>query len=225
MSINKYYKDTYEKILESGGIGKIASLYHKMLENGHEKSHFKYVLEVGAGNAQHFKYVTHHFEKYISSDIRKPKSKSVNIRNQKHEFKILDAENLSTIKSESIDRIVVTCALPHLEDPERALKEWSRVLKKNGVLDIYIPCEPSVLLGLAQSLTTKRKVQKLGFNYESIQYREHRNHYPMLRMLVREVLHNYEIRVKHFPPGTRWWQFSLFKTFRCTKVFEEKVNR
>jgi SAM-dependent methyltransferase len=217
MSINEYYENTYEKILESGVIGSVASVYHRMLEFGHKNTFFGTVLEIGAGNAQHHKFVKHQFDRYISSDIRKPNTESMSAYKEKHEFMILNAEDLSIFESESIDRIVVTCVLPHLDHPEKALEEWSRVLKDGGVLDIYVPCEPSVLLGIAQRMTTRRKVRKHGYNYESIQYREHRNHYPMLRMLINEVLHDYNVKTKHFPPGMRWWQLSLFTTFRCKK--------
>lgn len=213
MSINEYYENDYSKVLESGAVGKVAAFYHRMLEKGHSKK-WPLCLEIGAGNGQHFKYVKHGFDKYISSDIRRPKEKSVNISDPRHEFKIIDAEDLSSFQSESVDRLIATCVLPHLGDPEKALREWKRVVKKGGVIDVYLPCEPSMLLVLAQSLTTKKKVEKLGWNYERLQYREHRHHFPMLRMLIKEVFENDEIKVRNFPPGLNFWQFGLFKTYR-----------
>jgi phosphatidylethanolamine/phosphatidyl-N-methylethanolamine N-methyltransferase len=213
VSINEYYENTYSKVLESGAVGKVAAHYHKMLEKGHSKN-WPLCLEIGAGNAQHFKYVKHDFDKYISSDIRRPRDKSVNNPDPRLEFEILDAEDLSSFNDESVDRLIATCVLPHLANPEKALHEWKRVVKKGGVIDIYLPCEPSLLLGLAQSMTTKKKVEKLGWNYERLQYREHRHHYPMLRMLIKEVFENDKIKVRNFPPGLKFWQLGLFRTYR-----------
>ena len=91
------------------------------------------------------------------------------------------------------------------------------MLKPGGVLDAYVPCEPSILLDIAQRLTSKRKVEKLGLKYEIIRYRGHRNHYPYLKMMLESTFNSDNIRVKHFPLGIRYWQFSLWSTFRITK--------
>jgi ubiquinone/menaquinone biosynthesis C-methylase UbiE len=217
MSINEYYESGYSKVVESGAVGRVASIYHKMLEKGHNGK-FEICLEIGAGTAQHFKYVQHDFEKYISSDLRNPGENLKRISDTRHEFKQINAENLLGIKDKSIDRLIATCVLPHLNNPESALIEWARVVKAGGVLDIYVPCEPSLMLGIAQRFTTKRKVEKLGWDYERIQYREHRNHYPMLKMLLEEIFENDKIEVRNFPPGVRFWQLGLFRTYRIFKA-------
>jgi ubiquinone/menaquinone biosynthesis C-methylase UbiE len=217
MTIDEFYDESYKEVIESGAIGKVASIYHKMLESGHKRK-FDTVLEIGAGTGLHFKYIKHDFSKYISSDIRNPGKKLEKISDERHEFLILNAENLETFKNESIDRIVIICVLPHLNDPEKALGEFARVLKKGGVMDIYVPCEPSLLLGIAQRLSTKVKMERLGYDYEKIIRREHRNHYPLLRMLILEIFENDDVVIRHFPPGIKFWQFSLFSTFRISKT-------
>lgn len=217
MSINEYYESAYSGVVETGAVGKVASIYHKMLEKGHKRK-FEICLEIGAGTAQHFKYILHDFEKYTSSDIPNPGNNLKEIHDTRHEFKELDPENLACIEDKAIDRLIATCVLPHLSNPEKALREWARVVKAGGVLDLYLPCEPSLMLGFVQRLTTKRKVEKLGWNYERIQYREHRNHYPMLRMLVKEIFEDDKIKVRNFPPGIKFWQLGLFRTYRIIKA-------
>lgn len=216
MGNDDYYASAYECVIGTGGVGYVASIYHKMLERGHSKK-FEVCLELGAGNGRHFQYVKHDFDLYISSDIRKVTLDTFRSDDDRHVFQILDAENLKSIKNESIDRLVVTCVLAHLHNPEKALLEWRRVLKIGGVLDLYAPCEPGFLLGLAQSLTTRRKVQKLGFNYESIQYREHRNHFPLMRMLLREIFVSDYCQIKSFPNRIFGWQLRLFDVYRIVK--------
>jgi ubiquinone/menaquinone biosynthesis C-methylase UbiE len=216
MSNNEYYENDYNLVIETGCVGFMASVYHRMLESGHTEK-FKLCLEIGAGTGQHFKYVKHDFDRYISSDIRDFREKSEQILDSRHEFQIQNAESLEAFADGSIDRLIATCVLSHLTHPEKALIEWKRVLRTGGVLDIYVPSEPSLLLGIAQKLTTKIKVEKLGWNYERIQYREHRNHYPMIRMLINDVFQDSKVTKRNFPPGLSFWQFSLFSTFRIFK--------
>tara|TARA_B100000925_G_scaffold291752_1_gene281191 strand:- start:11480 stop:12073 length:594 start_codon:yes stop_codon:yes gene_type:complete len=42
-------------------------------------------------------------------------------------------------KDESLDYIFSSHLLEHLDEPAKALKEWSRVLKKDGHIFIYVP--------------------------------------------------------------------------------------
>jgi phosphatidylethanolamine/phosphatidyl-N-methylethanolamine N-methyltransferase len=214
---DEYYSSAYEKVIGTGSVGFVASVYHRLLERGHTR-HFELCLELGAGNGQHFPFVKHPFKKYISSDIREVK---INLNENgfgQHVSRVLDAENLESINNESVDRIIVTCVLSHLRNPESALIEWRRVLKVGGVLDLYVPCEPGLLLGLAQLLTTRRKVKKLGYDYESIQYREHRNHFPAMRMYLREVFILDKTKVINFPAPVPFWHLRLFDVYRITKL-------
>jgi phosphatidylethanolamine/phosphatidyl-N-methylethanolamine N-methyltransferase len=212
----EYYDEYYNSLIEGGAIGIVASIYHKKLESRHN-SKFSTVLEVGAGSGQHFKYVKHDFDTYISSDLRKP-AEQLNLGSDKRlEFRVLDAQNLESIETGSIDRLIATCVLPHLPDPESALKEWRRVVKDGGVLDLYIPAEPSILLDIAQRLTTKRKVQSFGLDYSKMRYSGHRMHYPLLIMLINNIFSEDQLEVRHFPLRIPYWQFSLWSTFRIRK--------
>ncbi len=60
MSVKDYYNKSYNDVIETGAVGYVASIYHKMLESGHKRK-FETVLEIGAGTALHFKYVRHEF--------------------------------------------------------------------------------------------------------------------------------------------------------------------
>jgi phosphatidylethanolamine/phosphatidyl-N-methylethanolamine N-methyltransferase len=164
VSSNDYYEKDYNLVVETGCVGFMASVYHRMLESGHNEK-FGLCLEIGAGRGQHFKYVKHDFDRYISSDIRDFSKNSEHILDRRHEFQIQNAESLEAFADGSIDRLIVTCVLAHLTHPEKALTEWKRVVRAGGILDIYVPCEPSLLLSIAQKLTTKIKVEKLGWNY------------------------------------------------------------
>jgi phosphatidylethanolamine/phosphatidyl-N-methylethanolamine N-methyltransferase len=119
------------------------------------------------------------------SDLRPELLKSLNISDKKIvvESESINAEKLP-YQNDSFDRLISTCLLTHLKNPEDALKEWKRVVKPGGIISIYIPCEPGILLRIVQSLTTRRKQLKLGIDAKYIHYSEHPYHHPYLTTLV-----------------------------------------
>lgn len=52
---------------------------------------------------------------------------------------IADSSNLSMFANESFDSVFSSHTLEHLEDPEKNLREWWRVIKKGGYLTLYLP--------------------------------------------------------------------------------------
>ena len=52
---------------------------------------------------------------------------------------IADASNLNMLASESWDCVFSSHTLEHLENPEKNLKEWWRVIKQGGYLVLYLP--------------------------------------------------------------------------------------
>ena len=50
-----------------------------------------------------------------------------------------NAEHISEFPSESFDVIVSSDVLEHLNDPDAALSNWFSLLKKNGILILFVP--------------------------------------------------------------------------------------
>jgi ubiquinone/menaquinone biosynthesis C-methylase UbiE len=63
----------------------------------------------------------------------------------------MNAESLN-FPDAKFDRIIATCLVVHLKNIEKALLEWRRVLKPNGVITMYIALEPSIMLRLFWNL-------------------------------------------------------------------------
>jgi ubiquinone/menaquinone biosynthesis C-methylase UbiE len=106
----------------------------------------KSVLEVGAGEGYLTEIVAKIYGKssIIASDISpeilkvaKQKLKPY----KKARIKKEDAEKLS-FKSNSFDLLICCETLEHIENPDKALKEIERVLKKNGHCLLSVPREP-----------------------------------------------------------------------------------
>lgn len=204
-------------------VGKVFALKHKTMERGLAATRYPRVLEVGAGQGQHFAHVKHQWDTYVETDIRLDTlvSKTLKRIPQLHERKIVqqfaDAENLEAFDDESFDRVIVSCVLAHLSNPEAALEEWRRVLVPGGAISIEIPSEPGMILRLSRMMFTVPKAKRLGHDHLAFHYREHANHFPGMKMLVKHVFRDDEIKIYTYPIAGLSWNFSLWKIFQIKK--------
>jgi ubiquinone/menaquinone biosynthesis C-methylase UbiE len=111
----------------------------------------------------------------------------------------LDANQLSAIASNSFDRLVATCVLIHLDDPPFVLSEIRRILKDGGVVSMYVPCEPGLMLRFFRYWTTARKGRRLGVDHLFFHYNEHRFHVLYLQAAVRNIFESDEVVMTRYP--------------------------
>ena len=225
-----YYQNHYQKITNSGPIGFVAMIGHLTLEKwpftkfiGDWQKGFENVLEVGAGHGQHYKYLDRDFVKYTMTDIRPSLLKNLEIDDSRViiEKRSIDAESLP-YEDDSFDRVIATCLLVHLNNPEKALIEWRRVVKPGGTISIYVPCEPGIFLRLLQSVTTRRKQKKLGINAKYLHYGEHRYNFPFVITIIDNVFsQNFRVRKFPFLIGTfdmNLWSVVTISNFKSLEI-------
>jgi ubiquinone/menaquinone biosynthesis C-methylase UbiE len=218
-NVKYFYAKHYSELIGHRSSGLLSLLWrypHKLLEAGHRSNVDFAILEIGAGEGEHVGFVSQDFDKYVMSDIdheRLSKSENAN-KDRRIEFKAADATNLPFSENE-FDRTIATCLLIHLLEPELALNEWRRVTKPGGIIDIYLPCEPGIMLRLFRKLTTKRKAEKSGFTgYDLFMARDHLTSTHRLVELISFVFHEDQINFKYRPFVFRSWYFNLFVTVR-----------
>jgi phosphatidylethanolamine/phosphatidyl-N-methylethanolamine N-methyltransferase len=228
MEADEYYSSNYSEICCTGAVGIVSRVIHHSIETiglryfsrrFNQRIDLLKVLEVGAGGGQHSKYVRHKYAEMVQCDLRPENipGTSTNPRIQKDE-RIIDAQYLPYADS-SFDRVIATCLLAHLMDPEKALEEWKRVVRKGGVVSIYVPCEPGLILRISQAMTTRRKQKKVSVNAKLFHYREHRNHYPAMMTLIDHVFEE-DVRVTNYPFPFLGWNFNLWSVIQvesCSK--------
>ena len=197
-------------------IGFTKQLVHKSIEGKVKASHFDTVLELGAGNGEHKRFVTHTFHKYIEIDIRN-KNTIADFQTIQTGAYFCDAVELKPIPDDSIDRLIATCLIVHLSNPELALKNWRRVISPGGELTIFVPSEPGFMLRFFRFFSTARKAKKFGFCHSQIHLREHINSYLYINMLIREVFENFTISRFRFPFSFLSWNFSLYDVYVIKK--------
>ena len=197
-----FYQSWYQEIFYSGGVaGRATQKIHRLLENSLKGSSFSQTLEIGGGEGLHVEHVTHHYDRYLLTDIElRPLTSAaqVALANGKLVHRQENAESLQ-FEDSVFDRVIFMCVLHHLRDPERALAEARRVTRRGGVVSIYLPCDPGLLYRLVRRVAVGRRAASLGLDYQLVNAREHRNHFFGLWKMVKFVFKSDDIHVKRFP--------------------------
>jgi SAM-dependent methyltransferase len=226
---DEYYRSYYSDILNTGLIGVVSGITHKIIENQFKGSDFfDQVLELGAGKGQHLQYIKHGFRKYYETDYR-----SENLpdrQGKKHLDEIInlrvDAQDLGQFPDSEFNRLIATCLLVHLNSPELALKEWRRVCANGAYISIYVACEPGIFLRTLRYLTTVQKSRRNGIDHLSIHYREHITFFTRLDLLIKEVFARDLIKRKFWPLRIPSWNFNLATvyTIQIAKIEESEME-
>lgn len=213
-----FYSKFYKQVIREGKVGFVQNFSHIYLERNLKKNiYLEKILELGVGSGDHFQFVKHSFGEYIQSDIRVKFLKELNHERSRQSI-ALDATRVA-LSDSSIDRVIATCLLLHLTEPEKALQEWRRVTKAGGIISILIPCEPGIMLRAARIFSTNLKAKRLGFpNYKLFNARDHVNHLPGMRELIKFVFSKDKIKIYRFPLPFLSWNFNLFYVYQIKIV-------
>lgn len=218
-SPQRYFREAYNDVMYSGAVGVYSRFVHWLLERPYRHARTPVVLELGAGHGQHAPFVRGQVETYLETDLDAtlaPAGERL-VCGRPVQRRQLDATDLSEFADGSVDRVIATCLLAHLDRPEEALQEWRRVVRPGGYLTIYVPAEPGMLLRMLRHLVMVPKSRKHGQDHLATVYRDHRNHYPLMRTVLRSVFAGDEVKRVRFPLRWLGWNFSLFEVYHVTR--------
>jgi ubiquinone/menaquinone biosynthesis C-methylase UbiE len=221
-NVEHYYKNYYSKMMghDSDGILSILWKYpHKLMEKPFRSNRGLNILELGFGEGEHISFVANDFESYVATDIDEERLLRVKKSlPSKVTTLACDAMKLP-FQDATYDRVIATCLIAHLPDPESALVEWRRVLKPGGKLTIYVPCEPGFSLRLFRMLFTAPKAKKLGFEGFNLYIsRDHINDAFRVLNMAAEVFRDDVFKQVFRPFYIRSWYLNLFGVIQVTKA-------
>ena len=224
--VDCYYENYYERV-HSNLKSRSKFSFHFQLESVHSISvRHPVVLELGAGDSNHLKFVKHSFDTYLLTDIRRinddgiPEVRTGIIPKLPGIYKsVIDARELP-FSNDSVNRIVTGCLLLHIDDPINVLMEWLRVLKDGGVIDTFIPNDQSLPVRLYRFLYSRRKSRKLGFaNFDLVNAFEHHSYYERIFRLVNAAFIGQQYEFQHYPPV-----FGNFRYLRAYSILRVRKN-
>lgn len=218
-SIDRYYRDAYQDVMYTGAVGAYSRVMHRLMERPFRGGYYPVILEVGSGAGQHVQYADCTWDEYwetdLNPDLQAQRDRVVHGQPVTHVR--ADAQDLSQFADGSVDRVIATCLLAHLPNPEAALQEWRRVLRPGGTVSIYIPSEPGMLLRLVRRVVMVPKSRKLGQDHLGTVFRDHRNHFPGMKVMIDSVFARDRINRRRYPMPGLGWNFSLFEIVHIVK--------
>ena len=220
-NVELYYRDFYSRMMGHDSEGVLSLLWkypHKVMEKKFKSNQDLKILELGFGEGEHLSFVSADFEEYVATDLdaeRLERFRPKLIENAK--LMQCDASALP-FPDNSFDRVIATCLIAHLSNPEAALIEWRRVLKPGGKLTMYVPCEPGFSLRLFRRLFSAPKAKRLGFEGFNLYIaRDHINDAFRVLNLAAEVFQGDGFKQVFRPFFFRSWYLNLFCVVQATK--------
>ena len=216
--IADYYEKSYAQIHYQGSLGKFTSAYHRALENKLEELHFQVTLEIGSGTGEHLQFVKHTYEKYLLLDpeVSEP-IKKLAATSKKFEILQAKAEKIP-LPNDSVDRIVCTCVLLHLDNVYEALSEIRRVARNGSLVSLYLPMDPGMLYRYIRHLGSHLKMKKnMNTTMKTVKFvwaNEHKNHYLAVKKNIEFVFQDDVITFHNEPFAGLSWNFNLYSIIR-----------
>lgn len=185
---------------------------HKFAERNFQATDsFPRVLEIGSDQGQHRRFVRHQYTSYVQCDLHLPRETTQDFRVQSVTG---DIERLP-FRNNEFDRVIVTCVLHHLPNPELPLFEIGRVTRPGGVITILFPKEPSLVYSYVRNslMLVKHKNLRKVERYKELHQQQHIGDYKKIIQTVKEnkLFEIKELRRFPIPPLTLLYSFLLVR--------------
>ena len=213
-NLDQYYNDHHY----TGIMGFLMRYCHKNLEIFISKKIYSKVLEIGAGTVPHLSYIKHKFDSYY---VAETSDFAVNHYKNSDLIKIVkyDGKKLP-FKNEFFDRIIISHALEHINNPEDFIMEMMNKLKKGGILSISLPTDPGLFFRIARNFMKifklNRSLKISNFEHDYINATEHINSIFNLRAIIKYHFKN-NIEECFLPLRIKLPDINLFYNVHITK--------
>ena len=205
----KIYKEHYISNREGRGIfnllsQKMESWMHKKVS----KIEAKNILELGAGNLNHIKYESN----FLNYDIVEPFKDLYENNTDKNLLRNVFS-SLSEVNNK-YDKIASIATLEHLTDLPKEIILCKKLLEKDGVLQVAIPCEGEFAFKLGWLITTGISF-KLKYNLEYSKLIEY-EHVNSIDEIFTILKHNFKIiKFERSPFILPFKNFSFYAYIEC----------
>jgi|DEB19_MinimDraft_3_1074340.scaffolds.fasta_scaffold68154_1 phosphatidylethanolamine/phosphatidyl-N-methylethanolamine N-methyltransferase len=209
-----FYALYYQKLFAGNTLLRsMKRITHKKLEKNLQSSIFQSVLEIGAGNGEHFPFVKHEFDSYNMIDLITPEI-SGNILDNRITRYQGDFESFD-FGASKFDRIIMTCVLHHMNNPAKALSKIKDLMEPGGLFSLFLPCDPGFLNRVNRFAIVNPIAKMIGVpNYPLVNAIEHRNHIWSLHQIVKSTFKDSTISIKYFPSRIRIFDLNTFVIYQ-----------
>lgn len=212
----KYTEDDYHKNYYSGLSGKLMRQNHIILEKFNFGSADK-ILEIGGGFHPHIDFVKHEFKEYYCIDLESAQDLKtfINKNHSKINFNYYDGKKIP-FPDNHFERIVISHCLEHILEPEKFTVEMMRVLKKDGIISMALPCDPGVLYRIGRfffKMVMKKRSEDYDHDYHAAC--EHVNSIFNLNVILKKKFN--VIKEEFYPLKLKMIDLNLFWIIQIRK--------
>ena len=207
----------YKEHLYTGLQGFLMNLCHEQLEDYNFPKNISKVLEIGAGNEPHYKFIKHHYDEYHIAETSNEDFEYFD--NKKIKKIIYDGKKLP-YEDSYFDRIIISHCLEHIYYPEEFLHEMMNKLKSGGILSISLPTDPGFLFRLGRfylKLFSIRKTYKISpEKFDYMNATEHVNSIFNLHSIIKYNFKNIS-KETYLPFRIKSFDLNLFYNIHLIK--------
>ena len=222
---DKIIFDDFMKVwLEELNTKKRFNLIENFNHNYSAKSHLLYnfkkkinTLELGCGIGTHLNYENLENQNYFVVDKRKNMLDVLKTKFNKISIIESDIQKKMNFSNEYFDRINAIHVLEHLPDLPSCIDEVYRLLNKDGIFQVVIPCDPGILYEICRNISAKRIFEKkYKRNYDDFIKREHINVPKEILGIINEKFQI--IDQNYFPFKIPFININLCLGITCKKI-------
>jgi len=159
------------------------------------------ILEVGAGLGEHIHYEVPDWKEYCCVEMR-PEMAEVIVNKYGSGVKVVvqDCQKEMPFENNYFDRVLAIHVLEHLPNLPACIKEIWRLLRKDGIFSVCIPCEGGLAYRIARAISAKRVFQKHfpDLDYEKVVVAN--EHINLPAEIIDETVKLFDIVDKRFFP-------------------------
>jgi ubiquinone/menaquinone biosynthesis C-methylase UbiE len=198
IKMSKNFDDSQYYYINSNPIfNSIHNSSHRYISKWNEESsQKKWVLDVGCGQGYHWNFIKN-TKNFVGLDIRLESLIKAKQKFPNSFFIQADILHLP-FKNESINSAISIYALEHIYWLKESIAELSRILKKNAIFYVGLPCEGGYAWNTGRKLTSERVLsKKYNLNYKKYIALEHCNE---AKNIVSSLQKKFEILERKFFP-------------------------
>lgn len=149
---------------------------------------------------EHISYENLNYLDYSVLELRDIMAQEIRKRFPNVKVCVGDCQEQIDVEDNSFDRAIAIHVLEHLPNLPKAIEQMHRILKKDGVFQVVIPCEGCLAYAIARKISTERIFKKrYHMSYDWCIKSEHIN-YP--DEIIQELEKFFVIKKKKFFPFT-----------------------
>ena len=228
---SKIYKgQNYSKSTYSGFSKILFTINHKLLDLNVEQKYNEKIVEIGGGAEPHIKYMNTDFIKSytIVDDISyKHAVQKLQSKYKRIKFYFIDYKKINFSKKYDFTRMIASHSFEHFRFFESDFLKLMKLLEKNGIISIALPCDPGLFWRFLQFFSFFNQKKYYGWkNMKQKDLSDTREHLTSCQNILKIIKFYFSnIKKIYFPFFIPLIEFNIFLIIQVNVSKFIKLNK